>query len=155
MLGSREAAEVAAHDCFVSLMTARGEFDPARASLRTYLYGVTRNIALNYLRRERGETMIEDVSEDLLVSAAEEPLVRLIAEERSNVVRRAVENLPVLQREALILFEYENLSLAEIAQIVEAETGTVKARLHRARSNLKRMLAPLIEHKTVAALTEK
>jgi RNA polymerase sigma factor (sigma-70 family) len=47
-----------------------------------------------------------------------------------------------LQREALILATYEELSLQEIAQALAVEVGTVKARLHRARENLKRMLAP-------------
>jgi DNA-directed RNA polymerase specialized sigma24 family protein len=48
-----------------------------------------------------------------------------------------------LQREVLILAEYEELSLEEIALTVESEVGTVKSRLRRARENLRRMLAPL------------
>ena len=54
------------------------------------------------------------------------------------------EERPPLQREALILFEYEGQSLAEIAQIVEADPGTVKARLFRARERLRRTLAPFM-----------
>jgi RNA polymerase sigma-70 factor (ECF subfamily) len=50
-----------------------------------------------------------------------------------------------LQREALVLAEYEDLSLAEIAQATDCEVGTVKSRLHRAKENLRRMLAPLKE----------
>jgi RNA polymerase sigma-70 factor (ECF subfamily) len=51
--------------------------------------------------------------------------------------------LPPLQREVLILAEYEDLSLEEIARAIESEIGTVKSRLHRARENLKQILAPL------------
>jgi RNA polymerase sigma-70 factor (ECF subfamily) len=43
----------------------------------------------------------------------------------------------------VILAEYEGLTLAEIAQVVGADVGTVKSRLHRARENLRRVLAPL------------
>ena len=43
----------------------------------------------------------------------------------------------------MILAEYEGLTLAEVAQAVDADVGTVKSRLHRARGNLRRMLAPL------------
>ena len=50
-------------------------------------------------------------------------------------------SLPHLQQEALILFEYEGVTLEEIAQIVGAEIGTVKARLHRARERLRKILA--------------
>ena len=58
-------------------------------------------------------------------------------------MERAVAELPPLQKEALILFEYEDLSLDEIATIAEVEVGAVKARLHRARESLRRRLAPL------------
>ena len=48
-----------------------------------------------------------------------------------------------MQREALVLFEYEDQSLEEIARTVGAEVGAVKSRLNRARENLRVMLAPL------------
>jgi RNA polymerase sigma-70 factor (ECF subfamily) len=57
-------------------------------------------------------------------------------------VAAAVAELPQLQQEALILFEYEGATLEEIAQIVGADVGTVKSRLHRARERLRRALAP-------------
>ncbi len=60
-------------------------------------------------------------------------------------MRKAIDELPPLQREALVLFEYEELVLAEIAEIVGVDIGTVKARLHRARQCLKRSLAPYLK----------
>ncbi len=89
--------------------------------------------------------LIEDLTQEALSSNTDEPLRRLIDEERASAVRHAIARLPALQREALVLFEYEELSLAEIAAIVEADTGTIKSRLGRARANLRRMLAPLLE----------
>jgi RNA polymerase sigma-70 factor (ECF subfamily) len=59
-------------------------------------------------------------------------------------VGRAIGELPALQRESLILFEYEDLSLDEIATVAGVEVGAVKARLHRAREALRRRLAPLL-----------
>lgn len=55
----------------------------------------------------------------------------------------AVQSLPPLQREAVVLFEYEGFTLEEIARMVDADVGTVKSRLHRARERLRRALAPL------------
>jgi RNA polymerase sigma-70 factor, ECF subfamily len=63
------------------------------------------------------------------------------------MVALAVAALPPIQRETLILSEYEELSLVEIAQANGAELAAVKSRLHRARMNLRRMLAPLLETK--------
>src|SRR5439155_23737632 len=73
-----------------------------------------------------------------------DPLDELLSAERSEIVGRAVSALPPIQREALILFEYEELSLEEIATVTGIEVGAVKARLHRAREALRRRLAPLI-----------
>ena len=51
--------------------------------------------------------------------------------------------LPPLQRDVFVLAEYEQLTLDEISRAVDTNVGAVKARLHRARVNLQRMLAPL------------
>ena len=61
----------------------------------------------------------------------------------SSQVAAAVHSLPPLQREAVLLFEYEGLTLEEIAKVVEADVGAVKSRLHRARERLRRVLTPL------------
>ncbi len=76
-------------------------------------------------------------------------------EEIAERVRQAVEGLPVLQREAVILFEYEDLSLAEIAVIADADIGTVKSRLHRARQRLKKALAPWFQGDATGAPQER
>ena len=72
------------------------------------------------------------------------PFEDALAGERSEAIAHALAALPPLQREALILFEYEELSLEEIGQAAGVEIGAVKARLHRARETLRQRLAPLI-----------
>ena len=66
------------------------------------------------------------------------------------MVARAVQMLPPMQREAIILAEYEDLTLEEIARVTQSAVGSVKSRLHRARANLRRMLAPLLEKESTA-----
>ena len=104
--------------------------------LRAFLVGVARNLILKRWRTERRWDPLED---DVFVAGPLEPERKETAE----MVSRAVGLLPPLQREAVILAEYEEMTLEEIARAVDAEVGTVKARLHRARENLRRMLAPL------------
>jgi RNA polymerase sigma-70 factor (ECF subfamily) len=145
MLGSVAVAEDVVHECFLVILTHPLRFDPARGSLRTFLCAVARNLSFKQLRRRGQETLGDELPDaDAASSEAPEPLRRLLEGERSSAVQAAVAALPPLQREVLILFEYEGDSLAEIAQIVGADTGTVKARLHRARQGLRRTLAPLL-----------
>jgi len=71
-------------------------------------------------------------------------LGELLAAERAEIVEREISGLPLNQREALILFEYEELSMEEIAEVTGSEVGAIKARLFRARESLRRRLAPLM-----------
>jgi RNA polymerase sigma-70 factor (ECF subfamily) len=144
LLGSVEVAEDITHDCFLSLIRKSENFDPQRAALRTYLYSAARNLAMKYFRSQGREMALDDLSEHPAVPRREEPLRRLLDEELVMKVREAVADLPPLQREALVLFEYEGLALSEIAEVVGTDVGAVKSRLHRARGRLRNTLAPYL-----------
>ena len=135
LLGSVEAAEDVTHDCFLSLIKDPGRFDSSRASLRTYIYAAARNLAAKRYNSFARETGIERLEEE--PADRHEPMAQVLDNELAEVVQRAIASLPPLQREALVLFEYEELSLAEIAAIVGADANTVKARLFRAREKLR------------------
>jgi RNA polymerase sigma-70 factor (ECF subfamily) len=139
--GSVHTAEDVTQECFLALF-AGAAFDPKQGSLRTYLFGIARHLAM---RRTRIEERESEEPTDNAAAAPCDILGDLIGQERSAAVERAVAALPPLQKEALILFEYEDFSLEEIAQVVGVEVGAVKARLHRARETLRRRLAPLID----------
>jgi len=142
--GSVELAEDITHDSFVSLMRKPEGFIPGRASLRTYLFGATRNLWLKQLRKFGRESAIDDLAEDHFIAVNREPLRRLMDNELSAKVQEAVLSLPPLQRETLVLFEYEGLALNEIASLVGSDVGAVKARLHRARERLRTALQPYL-----------
>jgi RNA polymerase sigma-70 factor (ECF subfamily) len=137
MTNSADQAEDIAQDCFLTLLAQSARYDPARGSLRCFLIGIARNLTFKRWRADQRWDPL-DATEEIAV----EP-VDPTAADTAELVARAVSALPPLQREALILAEYEGLSLKEIARTVEAEVGAVKARLHRARENLRHALAPL------------
>jgi RNA polymerase sigma-70 factor (ECF subfamily) len=137
LLGSAEAAEDVAHDCFLSLIKEPRRFDSTRASLRTYIYAAARNLAAKRYNSFARETNIEELPNEPRVADHHEPIRRVLDDELAGEVERAIASLPPLQREALILFEYEDLSLAEIAAVVGVDSGAVKARLFRARETLR------------------
>ena len=145
LLGSVEIAEDVTHDCFLSLIRKPENFRPERASLKTYLYAAARNLALKHFRSQGRETGLDEVTEEPKDSPRRGPLRKLLDEELATQVMTAVFSLPPLQREALILFEYEGLSLNEVAEIAGTDAGAVKARLYRAREGLRRMLRPYLE----------
>jgi RNA polymerase sigma-70 factor (ECF subfamily) len=104
--------------------------------LRAFLLGIARNLALKHWRAEH---RFEPLDDDAVVAAP----VDLDRGEVGDIVGRAVGVLRPLQREVVLLVEYEGLTLAEVARAVDADVGTVKSRLHRARESLRRTLAPL------------
>jgi RNA polymerase sigma-70 factor, ECF subfamily len=140
MTGSPAAAEDMVQDCFMTLWRKPQAYDSRRGSLRSFLIGIARNLALKRWRDQRPQDAVDDESFTC-------PPVDLVGKQRAEAVRKAVLLLPPLQREALILAEYEDLSLEEIVDATGVELAAVKSRLHRARQNLRKMLGPLLEPK--------
>jgi len=130
------AADDIVQEVFLRLLRGEVRFDAARGPLLAFLLGVARNLAL---QRDSARTRWNPLDEEQFV-ADPLPVDDLDVGE---LVGRAVRALPPLQREVFVLAEYEELSLDEISRTVETNIGAVKARLHRARGNLRRMLAPL------------
>ena len=147
MLGSAQQAEDVTQECFLSILRRPEAFRAERASLRTYLCAIARHLALKQLRKRGQETLVDDPPEEAPRGAAGRARCRcsaVIEAEAAEAVRSAVEALPPLQREAVVLFEYQEMSLADIAAVCDVDVGTVKSRLHRARERLRRTLAPFL-----------
>jgi RNA polymerase sigma-70 factor, ECF subfamily len=143
MTGSADNAEDIVQETFLALWRKPHAYDAARGGLRSFLLGIARNLVLKRWRDDHPHDSLEDDS------ALCGP-IDLLGQERAEMVARAVQMLPPLQREAIVLAEYEDLTLEEIARATESAPGSVKSRLHRARVNLRRMLAPLLEEKGTA-----
>jgi RNA polymerase sigma factor (sigma-70 family) len=109
------------------------------AKLRQWLFGVARNVAMDRLRKQYIVGSPADVNLDELPAAAED--VNL--EEEFTTLEAGLATLPIIERETLTLFYLRELSLEEIAGLVEAPVGTVKSRLFRARQMLRRALTEI------------
>jgi RNA polymerase sigma-70 factor (ECF subfamily) len=137
LAGSVPDAEDITQECFLALVRKAAAFDAGRSQLRTWLIAIARN---QYLVRRRAGGREESAAG--MERADVSPMVEdeLIRMERAEAVRCAMQALPPPQREALYLFEFEGLSLADTAGVLEIEPNAVKARLHRGRQQLKRLL---------------
>ncbi len=129
--GSRAEAEDLLHDVFVEIWQHAGDYDPARASVRTWMTLRMRSRALDRLKsagRSRASSLDEAPHLANVVDADR-------ASEQSPdhapdhaVVRRALGGLPAEQRDVIRLQYYEGLSSAEVAERLGVPIGTVKSR---------------------------
>ena len=143
LTGAIDIAEDLTQECFVRLMGST-TFDKQRGSLRQYLYGIMRNLARQ--REQASEREIDWNAEDNCKSTDLAFADSLNSQELNEAVQTAISDLPPLQREAVALCEFEELSLNEAAAVVGTDVGTIKSRLHRGREGLRRRLAPYRGH---------
>ena len=136
MSNSATLAEDITQEVFLSLLHRPFQADRSNDQLRSFLLGIARNLALKHWRQDKRWKPLDD--NQLVATPPDIERLDLV-----DAVASAVAVLPPLQREVLILNVYQGLSLQEIAGITGAEIGAIKARLHRARENLRRILAPL------------
>jgi RNA polymerase sigma-70 factor (ECF subfamily) len=138
LTGSMADAEDIVQECFLALLRPDCRFDPGRTAIRTYLFGAVRNQALNRLRRREQGAALESPRE---LGDPRTPEADALRGEMAEAVAGAIAELPESQREVLLLAHYEQLSLAEIAEVTQLEVTAVKSRLQRARAALRETLA--------------
>ena len=109
---------------------------------RPWLLAVVRNTCYTWLQRHRGHAPAAEFDERIHSTDAEalNPETLALRQEDVELLRRALEELPVELREVLVLGELEGLSYKEIAGIAGVPLGTVMSRLARARERLQREL---------------
>ena len=124
------------------------------AAFETWVYRIAVNEALNFVKRRerRQERAIETTAEaefeaDLRYRAirASDPHVYAEKAELRHYVTEAVNSLSLKHRTVVILHEFEGLTHAEIASILNCSEGTVRSRLHYARKKLRTLLKPYVD----------
>jgi len=111
---------------------------------RAWLLAIVRNTCRTWLEKNRPrEVRCSLPEDDTLATMSSDLNPELLAIRRADreLVRQAIEALPLEYREAIVLRELEGLPYKEIAEIVEAPLGTVMSRLSRARERLEQAIA--------------
>ena len=135
-------AEELAQETMVRVWQQRGTFRDG-AEVRPWVFSIAVNLARNRLRwwRRRPEVALEAWNEDGEGETGRAGEGALERKERAGAVREAIAALPVELREAIVLFEFEEMSQAEIAATVGTSVKAVEARVARAREKLRGALA--------------
>lgn len=125
VLGETGAAEDVLQEVFLQLWRNPGAFDAARGSLGAWLAVITRNRAIDALRKRRPETDIEEVFVSVVPDLASEA-DRVRAAQK---VRGVLGTMPSAQRSALEMAYFEGMSHSEIASKTGEPLGTIKTRI--------------------------
>jgi len=146
LIGDKSESEDLAQEVFLRVYRSSQNYIP-KAKFSTYIYKISKNLALNELRRrdsqklsfleemavvKEGEILPRQISNDKLSVSKEIERKDLI-----EVVKKAIETLPEKQRIAVILRRYEGFSYEEIAKIMSCSISAVKSLLNRAKLTLK------------------
>jgi len=139
-------AEDLVQETYLRAVRAFGQLMPD-SNLKSWLFAIMRNVWLNQLRHARsGPQFIEmDAEEEdrlqWLKTDADDPLAAYLRKVKRREVRAAIESLPRMHREVVMLRDIEGFSYQQIATILGCPAGTVMSRLGRAREKLKQILS--------------
>jgi len=132
MSGSGAVAEDVVQEVFLALIRGTARYDAARGSVAAFLYGIARNKVLRALECDAGVDSAEGSDFVAVGDLAGDVVRNRLAE----TVRDAVLALPVHYREAVVLCDLQELEYADAAEALGCAVGTVRSRLHRARTLL-------------------
>ena len=156
MVRDRELAEDLAQETFVKVLNALDTYRP-EFKFSSWTFKIANNVAIDYLRRRQLDTLSIDGAPGAttpdrvgatalqVVARGETALQEVEARELGSAIEQAIGKLRPEYRACIILRHIEDRPYEEIAQILDLPLGTVKTYIHRARAELKEILAPLRE----------
>jgi RNA polymerase sigma-70 factor (ECF subfamily) len=142
MIHDAAASEDIVQEVFVKLVRRIADIDPERG-VSAWLYRVARNGTIDRLRKYKREILPGDVElgllcEDGSVGVDVTPAERMVRDESSEAVQKALAGLPPKERDLLLLRYYGDCSFKEIASIVRRPLGTVLWQVHRSLAKMRK-----------------
>lgn len=137
ILGNPADAEDAAQDAFIRAYQGLHTFHLDKR-FSTWIFAITANLCKNKLRRDRLFAPLKYVAR--ATKSHHNPEARLIEDERAQMMREALDQLSPKYRMPLVLRYYGDLEYKDIAEVMKLPEGTIKTRIHRAKSELKKLL---------------
>lgn len=145
MLGNERDSEDVLQEVFLQAYRSLRQYDARKGALSTWLYRITINDCLNWRRKRRLPTL----SLDEVVEPSHEDVPGV-----DDDVWRAVSRLSPKLRAVVVLRYYNDLSYAELTEVLDIPLGTVKSRLHQALASIKGELTDYARHEAKLAALE-
>jgi RNA polymerase sigma-70 factor (ECF subfamily) len=153
LVGSVEEAEDLTQEVFLRIYRGRKGYRP-RAKFSTWLFTIANNVAINHLQRKRRKPTVPFTgasgsqgflkAQEVLPAPDGTPSAQVRQAELADIVQAAVEALDEDQKFAVLLNKFEDMSYAEIADVMGRSEPAVKSLLARARTNLRARLEPYL-----------
>jgi len=136
ILGNASEAQDVSEDTFIKFFQS-AQKTAEMSNVPAYLLKIARNLCLNCIRNNKKSVSFEEYHK-----LSKDP-----SQERTELLQlilMSLELLPHEYREAFVLREYDGLSYAEIAEVLDTSLSTVKIRVHRAKQKIREILAPYL-----------
>jgi RNA polymerase sigma factor (sigma-70 family) len=134
---------------FLAVLRAKTQFR-GDSSFRTYLFTIARNELYRVLRTRQRKGVQVDLEQTSIAELVSTPGTKLARNQEHRQLLEALQRLPVEQQTLLELHYWEEMDIAELAKIFDAQAATIRTRLHRARKALRE----LVEHAAPAEVLE-
>jgi RNA polymerase sigma-70 factor (ECF subfamily) len=134
-------AEEVTQEVFLALLKQADRFDPGRAALSTWLCGIARRLVWKHMERRQRQLLIAPLDESNEMESTEDDPGRMLSRKETVLaVQRGLDELPLDLRAVIVLCEFEEMRYEDAAEILAVPVGTVRSRLHRAKSRLALLL---------------
>jgi RNA polymerase sigma-70 factor (ECF subfamily) len=144
IVGDRTRAEDVTQEAFLSIWRSGGRYDRARGSVRAWTLGITRNRAIDALRRESGRAPKLTFDDDAILEQRPSPELtdeEAMRREEAGELRGALRELPSEQSKVIELAYFGGFSHSEIAEMLGMPLGTVKGRMRLGMEKIRGQLA--------------
>ncbi len=141
--GSKEAAEDALQEVFISVWKSRHTYDPSKGKLTTWLHRITVNqCSRGKARKVSPAVSLEEKGVDLPEMKRSQPEDIMVSKLEYARLLKAMDSLDTKHRSVLVLRYFNDLSYQEIAEALEIPLGTVKSRLNQSLRYLREQMNP-------------
>ena len=138
---SRERSEDLVQEVFLRILKYRETFR-APSPFAPWMYQIARRVHVSHLRKQRGDLPVDELMDEV-PDPGESAALLLERRQDQDLLREALERLPLRKRELLLLSRHEELGYKDLAVMFECSLGALKVEVHRAVKDLRKVFLKL------------
>lgn len=135
LMGDLPKAEDISQEVWIKVVRAASTYQDQK-KFSSWILGITRNTCLNQIRDTSDTGVTDNISDHEIVDSNEDLLQDLLKKETTTQIQKAIDQLPIGQKQALLLWLYEDLSYEEISHQLSLTLAAAKSILFRAKESL-------------------